>query len=462
MEMLIRPETTADQDATRLVNRLAFGQEDEARLVDALRGGGYVRVSLVAERAGQVVGHILFSDLPIITKTGAVPALALAPMAVLPDFQRQGIGSALVQRGLEACRQQGHRVVVVLGHAHFYPRFGFHPALAAHLESPFSGKDSFMAAELVPGALDGVKGRVQYAPPFEGVPQIRPVRADDQAEWLRMRGLLWPDGAGEAHAQEVAAFFGSQSFPWSGPFLAVAVFVAVRPSGGLCGFLEASIRPFDEGCHTWPVGYVEGWHVDADVRHQGIGRRLMATAEQWAIAQGCKEMASDTQIENEVSLTAHQALGFEESSRAVHLRKRLTGAQGTSAEPSNPSRQLPLLLLDGTFAICRLDSNAPIPPWATAGHFFSITRTADELSVVGRQDAVPEGVVCERGWRCLRVVGAVPFSVVGVLASLTAPLAEERISLFAVSTFDTDYLLVKEEDLTAALDALRRRGHAVR
>jgi aminoglycoside 6'-N-acetyltransferase I len=461
MSIIIRREATADEDAIRQVNRLAFGQEDEARLVDALRGGGYVRVSLVAEKASQVVGHILFSDLPIITEAGTVPALALAPMAVLPKFQNQGIGSALVQKGLEACRQQGHRVVVVLGHAHFYPRFGFSPKLAANLDSPFSGGDSFMAVELVLGALDGVKGRVQYAPPFEGVPQIRPVHADDQAEWLRMRGLLWPDGAGETHAQEVAAFFGSQSFPWSGPFLAVAVFVAVRPSGGLCGFLEASIRPFDEGCHTWPVGYVEGWYVDADVRHQGIGRRLMAAAEQWVVAQGCKEMASDTQIENEVSLVAHQALGFEESSRAVHLRKRLTGAQGTTAERSNPPRQLPLLLLNGTFAVCRLNSNAPIPAWATADHFFSITRTADELSVVGRQDAVPEGVVAERGWRCLRVAGTMPLSVVGVLASLAAPLAEAGISVFTISTFDTDYLLVKEDDFEKAVAVLKQAGHSI-
>ena len=167
MEILIRPEATADQDAIRHVNRLAFGQDEEARLVDALRDGGYVRVSLVAERAGRIVGHILFSDLPIITEAGTVPALALAPMAVLPELQRQGIGSALVQRGLEACRQQGHRVVVVLGHSHFYPRFGFSPKLAAHLESPFSGSDSFMALELVPGALDGIAGRVQYPPPFD-------------------------------------------------------------------------------------------------------------------------------------------------------------------------------------------------------------------------------------------------------------------------------------------------------
>src|SRR5215471_16638378 len=125
MNPLIRPETSADHEAIRHVNRLAFGQDDEARLVDALRDGGYLRVSLVAERAGQVVGHILFSDLPILTEAGAVPALALAPMAVLPGFQRQGIGSTLVCRGLDECRRQGHRIVVVVGHPHFYPRLGF-------------------------------------------------------------------------------------------------------------------------------------------------------------------------------------------------------------------------------------------------------------------------------------------------------------------------------------------------
>lgn len=166
MSIIVRPESMADGDAIRHVNRIAFGQDDEARLVDALRERGFVRVALVAEQAGQVVGHILFSDLPIITGAGTLTALALAPMAVRPELQRQGIGSALVRRGLEACRQQGHRVVVVLGHTHFYPRFGFSPNLAAHLESPFSGSDSFMALELVPGGLDGVVGRVQYPPPF--------------------------------------------------------------------------------------------------------------------------------------------------------------------------------------------------------------------------------------------------------------------------------------------------------
>ncbi len=125
-------------------------------------------------------------------------------------------------------------------------------------------------------------------------------------------------------------------------------------------------------------------------------------------------------------------------------------------------RRLTLLVVDGTFAVCRLDVDAPIPPWATAGRFFSVTRTAAELSVVCRQDAVPEGVACEAGWRCLRVAGALPFSAVGVLASLTAPLAAAGVSVFVVSTFDTDYLLVKEGLLERAADVLRQVGHVVR
>jgi putative acetyltransferase len=166
MSVLIRPETAADRDAIGHVNRLAFGQDEEAELVDALREGGFAQLSLVAELGGQVVGHILFSDLPILTDAGTVAALALAPMAVLPAFQKQGIGSALVRKGLEESRQQGHKIVVVVGHPRFYPRFGFSSKLAEPLASPFSGKESFMAVELVPEALAGVRGRVQYPPPF--------------------------------------------------------------------------------------------------------------------------------------------------------------------------------------------------------------------------------------------------------------------------------------------------------
>ena len=122
---------------------------------------------------------------------------------------------------------------------------------------------------------------------------------------------------------------------------------------------------------------------------------------------------------------------------------------------------LTLIVLPDTFAACRLASDAPIPAWATAGAFFSITRTAEEVSVVCPQEAVPEGVNCERGWRCLRVAGTIPFSVVGVIASLTTPLAEAGISVFAISTFDTDYLIVKGEVLERAVEVLRQRGHTI-
>lgn len=289
----VRAETPEDRAAVHEVNRLAFAGDDEARLAEALHDGGYARVSLVAEVEGCVVGHILFSNLPIVTDCGLVPALALAPMAVRPEYQKRGIGSALIESGLALCREQGHRIVVVLGHPHFYPRFGFAAKLAEPLASPFRGRDSWMALELVPGALAGVRGWVRYAPPF------------------------------------------------------------------------------------------------------GVGPCLR------------------------------------------------------------------LLSVAGPFAICKLAAGSPIPPWALAGDLFSITRTADELSVVCRQEVVPDGVTGERDWRGLRVAGAMPFTVVGVLAALTAPVANAGVGVFAVSTFDTDYLFVKADDLVKAIAALRAAGHEV-
>ena len=297
MTPTIRPETAADHEAVRRVNRLAFGRGDEAEIVDALREGGYTRLSLVAEEAGEVIGHLLFSELPIHTAGGVVPAVSLAPMAVLPEFQGRGVGSALVREGLAACRGQGHRIALVLGHPYFYPRFGFSAKLAEPLTSPFGGGEAWMAAELVPGALAGVSGEVQYPPPF-GVAKRRP-------------------------------------------------------------------------------------------------------------------------------------------------------------------GQLTLLGVPGEFAVCKLPPGAPLPAWPTAGEFFSVTRTPDELSVVCPEGSVPDGVTCERGWRGVRVAGAMPFTAVGVLAALTAPVAAAGVSLFAVSTFDTDYILVKEADFPRAVAAWRTTGHEV-
>lgn len=119
-----------------------------------------------------------------------------------------------------------------------------------------------------------------------------------------------------------------------------------------------------------------------------------------------------------------------------------------------------LHLLDEGFAVARLDPDAPDPEWAR-GEFVSVTRTPDELSVACAEAAVPDNVRAERGFRCLRVAGPIDFSATGVLESLLKPLADAAISIFAVSTFDTDYLFVPGADLDQALDTLRAAGHMV-
>jgi len=167
MNVMIRPETTQDREAIWNVNKAAFNGDAEANLVDELRVGGFVEISLVAEVDDQIVGHVLFSRVTINTTVGTVEAVSLAPMAVLPDHQRRGIGNKLVEAGLEACRAKGDKIVLVLGHPEFYPRFGFSAELARPLENPFGGGDAWMALEFVPSTLAGVEGRVEYPPPFD-------------------------------------------------------------------------------------------------------------------------------------------------------------------------------------------------------------------------------------------------------------------------------------------------------
>jgi len=123
---------------------------------------------------------------------------------------------------------------------------------------------------------------------------------------------------------------------------------------------------------------------------------------------------------------------------------------------------LTLSVVPGVFAICRLDASAPIPDWAGASSFLSITRTRDELSIVCPQDDVPEQVLSDKGWRCLRVEGPLDLSLIGVLASLTAPLAQAGIGVFAISTYDTDYVLVKAKNLERAILVLLEAGHQTR
>ena len=163
--MEIRGRTAADDAAIRQLNDDTFGGHYESRLIEDLRAAGLDAVELVAIENDDIVGHILFSVLATTIDRQTVPALALAPMAVRPDRQRRGIGSALVRAGLDLARDRDWRAIIVLGHKGYYPRFGFSAALARPLEAPFSG-DAFMALELAPDALRGEKGRVTYPPAF--------------------------------------------------------------------------------------------------------------------------------------------------------------------------------------------------------------------------------------------------------------------------------------------------------
>lgn len=163
----IRPETPADAPAIHRVNELAFGQPGEADLVDALRAEARPFLSLVAVREGEVVGHISFSPVTIESEETTSAAMGLAPMAVLPELQRQGIGSALIHQGLEECRRLGQDVVVVVGHPDYYARFGFVPAATLGLRCEYPVPDEvFRVAELRPGALAGRRGLVRYHPAF--------------------------------------------------------------------------------------------------------------------------------------------------------------------------------------------------------------------------------------------------------------------------------------------------------
>jgi hypothetical protein len=122
---------------------------------------------------------------------------------------------------------------------------------------------------------------------------------------------------------------------------------------------------------------------------------------------------------------------------------------------------LDLSLLTGQWAICRLPADAALPAWAVAGRWFSVTRTADELSVVCPEQAVPAGATAELGWVALQVAGPLDFGLTGVLAALAGPLAQAGVSLFAVSTYDTDYVLIKADRLAEGLQALRLAGHRI-
>ena len=168
--VIIRVEQPGDIPHIRDIVAHAFGQRAEADLVDQLRADGDLLTSLVAVAgSGELVGHILFSRLPIEGAHGRLTeAAALAPLAVRPEYQGKGVGSALTKAGIRACTARGVDAIIVVGDPKFYRRFGFSAAAASSLQSPYPG-DAFMALELKPGALRA-KGTVRYAAAFGALP----------------------------------------------------------------------------------------------------------------------------------------------------------------------------------------------------------------------------------------------------------------------------------------------------
>ena len=170
--MIIRNEQPGDASALHNVHCAAFPTDAEARLVDRLRANSHGPISLVAEIDGLVVGHILFSPVSIDGNPEVAGGLGLAPVAVLPAWQRQGVGSRLIEAGLAACRKQGFRFVVVLGHVAYYPKFGFQKASLFGLDNEYGVDDEFMVLQLQPGSLPGQGGPGQIRPGVFGVGRL--------------------------------------------------------------------------------------------------------------------------------------------------------------------------------------------------------------------------------------------------------------------------------------------------
>ncbi|MBA3335375.1 MAG: GNAT family N-acetyltransferase [Acidobacteria bacterium] len=145
--------------------------------------------------------------------------------------------------------------------------------------------------------------------------RIRRLQKKDLSEWFRLRKLLWDESTDEEHKVEMVDIYEHTDLQ--------LVLVAETEDESIIGFLEASIRPFVEDCHTDHVGYLEGWFVEPEYRRNGIGQKLVEQAEKWARSRGCEEMASDSEIDNDSSSGAHQKLGYTETSRLVHWRKDL-------------------------------------------------------------------------------------------------------------------------------------------
>ena len=166
----IRPEKPEDYQLVYDINQKAFNREAEARLVEKLRKTSRFipNLSLVAIKDKKLVGHVLFSIIFIKTDSKSIPVLALAPIAVLPEYQKQGIGSLLIREGIKKCKNLGYKAIILVGYPNYYPRFGFTPAKEKGLNLSFDApEEAFMVYEIIPKTLKGVKGTIEFPPEFD-------------------------------------------------------------------------------------------------------------------------------------------------------------------------------------------------------------------------------------------------------------------------------------------------------
>lgn len=272
-----------------------------AKWLEILRESAVDSATFVAETEGKVVGFV--NGGPERTNdpdfVGEIYAIYVSD-----NCRRQGIGKSLFQRIIEfllSLRMNSIKVWVLSDNPYrrFYERQG---GLVIG-EKPITVGETEL--------METAYGWTTYLKPST----IRRVRPDDCTEWLRMRQALWPDDAVQDLADDMQTWLQGQG---------CVVLVAERQNGGLRGFLEVAIRPCNVHGAVGQFGYFEGWYVDPDVRRLGIGKSLVEAAEAWVKDQGCNEILSDARIENALSHTAHQALGFVEVDRLIHFRKRLT------------------------------------------------------------------------------------------------------------------------------------------
>ena len=169
--------------------------------------------------------------------------------------------------------------------------------------------------------------------------RIRVLSPADRDAWVLLRHRLWPKHSLAALAEDADAYLWTRrGNRYRRASMPATVLLAELPSGAIVGFVEVDLRPYVDGCRSSPVGYVEGWYVEPHHRRSHLGRALVRAAEDWAMAQGCSEMGSDTEVENRRSRRAHRAIGYEETGHLVHFRRTLKRAHGVELQGLHPCR----------------------------------------------------------------------------------------------------------------------------